>query len=157
MVDVLNNLIDTATAVGIPIFASQDWHPEGHVSFMDRGGPWPRHCVQGTEGAAIRSDLNLPGSAQIVQKGTNIEADSYSAFDGTDLAGSLADLAVTRLWVGGLALDYCVRASVLDAISSGFQVRLIRAGTRAVNVNSGDGDRALSDIVDAGAVVEPHE
>jgi nicotinamidase/pyrazinamidase len=155
VVDALNVWIDEAIAGGIPIFVSQDWHPDGHVSFAERGGPWPPHCVQGTEGAAIRSDLNLPKSAQIVKKGSNVDVDSYSAFEGTDLAKKLTNLGVKKVWVGGLALDYCVRASVLDTIASGFHVRLIMEGTRAVNVISGDGDRALTEMVEAGAVVEP--
>ncbi len=154
VVEELNAWIDEANGLGIPVFASQDWHPDGHVSFAERGGPWPRHCVQGTDGAALRADLDLPQSTRIVRKGADVDTDAYSAFQGTDLAGKLTDLGVTRAWVGGLALDYCVRASVLDAIESGFQVRLILEGTRAVNVDPGDGDKAVAEMVEAGAVVE---
>ena len=150
----LNAWIDEADRRGIPIFASQDWHPDGHISFAEQGGPWPQHCVQGTHGAAFRAELALPESARVVQKGTRGDMDAYSAFQGTDLAAKLADLDVSRVWVGGLALDYCVKASVLDAIESGFQVGLILEGSRAVNVNPGDGDAAIAEMVEAGAVVE---
>ena len=150
----LNAWIDEANGLGAPIFASQDWHPDGHVSFAERGGPWPRHCVQRTDGAAFRADLDLPESAQVVQKGADVDTDAYSAFQGTELAEKLTDLGVEKVWIGGLALDYCVRASVLGAIKSGFQVGLILKGTRAVNVDPGDGDTAVAEMVEAGAVVE---
>ena len=153
VVEQLNAWLDKANGVGLPIFASQDWHPAGHVSFAERGGPWPRHCVQHTYGAAFRADLNLPESTHIVRKGADVDADSYSAFHSTKLADKLTDLGVERVWVGGLALDYCVRASVLDAIGSGFEVHLILEGTRAVNVDPGDGDAAVAEMVEAGAVV----
>ena len=150
----LNGWIDEAQRLGVPIFASQDWHPDGHVSFAEQGGPWPQHCVQDTDGADFRADLDLPESARVVHKGTDRDEDAYSAFQGTGLAGRLADLGVSRVWVGGLALDYCVKASALDAIESGFQVGLILDGTRAVNVEPGDGDAAIAEMVEAGAVVE---
>ncbi|MCY3801280.1 MAG: nicotinamidase [Chloroflexi bacterium] len=150
----LNDWIDEAERLGIPIFASQDWHPDGHISFAEQGGPWPQHCVQDTDGAAFRADLTLPESARVVHKGTDVGEDAYSAFQGTDLAAELADLGVSKVWVGGLALDYCVKASVLDAIESGFGVALIVEGTRAVNVQPGDGDEAIAEMVEAGAVVE---
>ena len=150
----LNGWIDEAERLGVPVFASQDWHPEGHISFAEQGGPWPQHCVQGTDGAAFRADLALPESARIVHKGADVDQDAYSAFQGTDLATELADLGVSKVWIGGLALDYCVKASVLDAIESGFEVALIVEGTRAVNVQPGDGDRAVAEMVEAGAAVE---
>ncbi len=150
----LNGWIDEADRLGIPIFASQDWHPDGHISFAEQGGPWPQHCVQGTDGAAFRADLALPESVRVVHKGTDIDQDAYSAFQRTDLAAELADLGVSKVWVGGLALDYCVKASVLDAIDSGLEVALILEGTRAVNVQPGDGDKAVAEMVEAGAVVE---
>ncbi len=154
VVGVLNRWIDEANARNIPVFASQDWHPEDHVSFADRGGPWPPHCLQGTTGAELRADRRLPKSAVRIRKGADPNTDSYSAFDGTDLADRLTSLGVKRVWVGGLALDYCVRASVLDGLKADFQVSVILDGTRAVNANAADGYRALSEMRDAGARLE---
>lgn len=151
---VLNGWIARARKTGAVIVASQDWHPAGHVSFKERGGPWPPHCVQGQPGAELYVKLKLPKTAAIVQKGTDRDKDAYSAFDGTGLANKLRAAGVRRLWVGGLALDYCVRATVLDALREGFEAHVLLDGTRAVNVQPGDGDRALEELRQAGALVE---
>jgi nicotinamidase/pyrazinamidase len=154
VVPVLNQWIDQANARGIPVFASRDWHPPNHISFKNRGGPWPRHCVRGTSGAAFHPDLRLPPDVEIVSKAEDPDKDSYSAFGGTDLAGRLREANVKTVWIGGLAQDYCVRATALDAIQQGFKVHLITDATRAVNVHPGDGQRALDEIQKAGAVLE---
>ena len=153
VIGVLNRWIERANERNIPIFASQDWHPEDHVSFADRGGPWPPHCLRGTSGAEFHADLQLPNSAVRIKKGA--DTDSYSAFDGTDLADRLTRLGTNRLWVGGLDLDYCVRASVLDALKADLQASVIVDGTRAVNVNAADGYRALGEMRRVGARLEP--
>ncbi|MEE9130989.1 MAG: nicotinamidase [Phycisphaerales bacterium] len=154
VVAVLNEWIAAALAANVPVYASRDWHPLDHMSFARQGGPWPVHCVQGTPGAALRSDLQLPDDAVIVDKGTDPADEAYSAFANTDLAVRLQQANVTRLWVGGLALDYCVRASVLDARQEGFAVHLIADTTRAVNVEPSDGDKALDAMRDAGVIIE---
>ena len=154
VVRVVNRWIEQARSEGVPVIASRDWHPTGHVSFEERGGPWPPHCVRDTPGAAFHPDLRLPADAIIVSKGTEPDRDAYSAFDGTDLAERLRAERVARLWVGGLALDYCVRATVLDALAMGFEVHLIREATRSVDARPGDGEAALAQMNDAGAVVE---
>jgi nicotinamidase/pyrazinamidase len=154
VIPVLNRWIRAAQERAIPIFFTRDWHPAGHVSFKERGGPWPPHCLQGTPGAAFHSELLLPPGAQIISKGADLDRDSYSAFGGTDLKNRLRAASVKRVWIGGLAQDYCVRETALDAIAEGFEVRVIVSGTRAVNVNAGDGTRALEDMKDAGAVLE---
>ena len=154
VIPVLNQWIDEANARGVPVFASRDWHPRNHISFKDRGGPWPPHCVRGTSGAAFRPDLKLPPDVEIVSKAEDPDKDSYSAFGGTDLADHLRKAKVKTLWLGGLAQDYCVRASALDAIRQGFKVHLIADATRAVNVHVGDGQRALDEIKEAGVVLE---
>lgn len=151
VVGVLNRWIEAATQAGIPVFASQDWHPPGHVSFAEQGGPWPAHCVQGTRGAEFHPELRLPADTVIVRKGNDREKDSYSAFDGTALSSNMAKLGVKRVWHGGLALDYCVRASALDALAEGFDTHVIVHGTRAVNVRPGDGEAALEEMRRAGA------
>jgi nicotinamidase/pyrazinamidase len=153
VVPVLNRWIEEANRSAIPIFASRCWHPPDHVSFVARGGPWPPHCVQGSQGAELRSDLRLPRAAAILDKGTDRDRDAYSAFDGSGLAERLRGLGVGRIFVGGLALDYCVRATVLDGLREGFAVHLVRDATRAVELRPGDGERALDECRAAGAVV----
>ena len=155
VVPVLNQWIDAARDAGAAVFASRDWHPPDHVSFQEQGGPWPAHCVAETPGAAFHPDLALPDSATIIDKGTDAGHEAYSAFEGTDLAAKLRAAGSERLWVGGLALDYCVRASVLDARRiADLPVHLIPSATRAVEVQPGDGSRALDDMRSAGAVTE---
>jgi nicotinamidase/pyrazinamidase len=144
-----------------PVYASRDWHPENTRHFKARGGIWVPHCVQGTDGARFHPELNM-ARAVVYDKGTDDEDDGgYSAFDGArDVDGArvtlLDDLrtdGVDTLVVGGLATDYCVMASVLDALKHGFAVRLLRPAVRAVNINAGDGDAAIAAMVAAGAVV----
>jgi len=154
VIPVLNMWISEAQAKGIPVFATRDWHPTEHISFKQRGGPWPPHCVQGTHGARFHSDLKLPPNAEIVSKATTKDVESYSAFGDTDLAERLRKAGVKRVWIGGLAQDYCVRYSSLDAIRQGFEVHVIVNATRAVNVNPEDGRRALEEIQQAGGILE---
>jgi len=154
VVPVLNRWIEAARVSDAVVVASRDWHPPGHVSFKEQGGDWPPHCLQKSEGAELHSSLMLPEQTLIVSKGEDPSRDQYSAFDDTGLAEKLKDRGIRRLWVGGLAQDVCVRATVLDALEAGFDVRLIKPATRAVNVREGDGDRALQQMRDAGAVIE---
>ncbi|MCY3784300.1 MAG: isochorismatase family protein [Chloroflexi bacterium] len=155
VVPVLNRWIDAAHAAGAAVFASRDWHPPDHVSFQEQGGPWPSHCVAETDGAGFHRNLALPDSATVIDKGTDAGHEAYSAFEGTDLDAQLRAAGIERLWVGGLALDYCVRASVLDARRIvGLPVHLILSATRAVEVQPGDGSRALDDMRSAGAVTD---
>ncbi len=155
VINVLNDWIQAAVAASVPIYASRDWHPEDHVSFTERGGPWPRHCVQDTDGAAFHADLDLPAGTVILTKADRPDQDAYSAFEGTGFAERLRADRVRRLWVGGLALDYCVRASVLDALAGGgLEAHLILTATRPVDVQAGDGARAIAEMEAAGAHIE---
>jgi nicotinamidase/pyrazinamidase len=154
VVPVLNRWIDAAVEAGVPVYASRDWHPPTHQSFNDHGGPWPPHCVQGTEGAAFRSDLRLPPDAIVVSKGQEPDDVRYSVFDETDLETSLQGAGVRRLWVGGLARDYCVSASVLDGLERGFDVRVIVPGTRGIAQPASGPDPALEEVERAGAVLD---
>jgi nicotinamidase-related amidase len=139
------------------VIATRDWHPPNHVSFAARGGPWPVHCVAGTPGAALAPDIDRIAGV-VVSKGSNPDVDAYSGFDGTPLAALLRAGGVTRLLIGGLATDYCVRGTVLDARREGFDVEVLRDAVRAVEVQPGDGDRALEEMRAAGArVVEAPE
>src|SRR5215471_7011834 len=154
VVPVLNRWIDEARTLGVPIYASRDWHPPEHISFRSRGGPWPPHCIQNTAGAAFHRSLKLPPNASIISKADDPDRDSYSAFGGTNLKERLLGAGVKRVWIGGLTQDYCVRETSLDAIRAGFEVHVIVGGTRAVNVLPDDGKRALQEIQAAGAILE---
>ncbi len=135
------------------VVASRDWHPPDHVSFAAQGGPWPVHCQAGTPGAEFHRELETGPIQQVFSKGTESGTEAYSAFDGTDLARWLHDHGVGRLFVGGLATDYCVRASVLDARAAGFDVVVLEDAIGAVEVNPGDGEQALAEMREAGAVI----
>lgn len=155
VVPVLNRWIAAARANGVPIYASRDYHPVGHLSFGESGGLWPPHCLQDTEGARIRADLELPGSTVLVTKGVRFDQDQNSAFDQTGLAERLRRDAVRRLWVGGLAEDVCVRATVLDARREGFEVMVIEDATRPVTPEGGE--KARREMRDAGARLQRFE
>jgi len=150
----LNAQIARFTAAGLPVFATRDWHPADHCSFLPQGGPWPVHCVAGTAGAQFSPALQLPPDATVVSKATRSDADAYSGFAGTDLHARLQTKGIRRLLVGGLATDYCVLNSVLDARKFGYDVVLLTHAMRAVNVQPDDGDRAMAQMLAAGAVTE---
>ncbi|MBO0701475.1 MAG: nicotinamidase [Candidatus Dormibacteraeota bacterium] len=135
------------------VVASRDWHPPHHVSFTERGGPWPPHCVQGTEGAEFHPALDRHPIAHVVSKGEDPNRDEYSDFQGTGLAEWLHEHGVESLVVGGLATDYCVRATVLDALGAGFPVTVLEDAVGAVDVRPGDGERALDEMREHGARV----
>lgn len=148
----LNRWIARFAAAGLPVYATRDWHPVDHCSFAAQGGPWPPHCVAGTPGAAFADALGLPSDATVIGKATRQDADAYSGFAGTDLHERLRHAGVKRLFVGGLATDYCVLNTVRDALGLGYGVVLLTAAVRAVDVQPGDGDRALAEMIAAGAV-----
>ncbi len=152
IVPVLNDYIQHFTTRGLPVYASRDWHPPAHCSFIDQGGPWPAHCVAGTPGADFAPGLRLPPDAVVISKASAVDSDAYSAFQGTGLTQQLRDDGVQRLFVGGLATDYCVRHTVLDALDAGLTVFLLRDAIRAVDVHAGDGQRAEQEMLDQGAV-----
>lgn len=147
----LNAWIARFSAAQRPIFATRDWHPAEHCSFLAQGGTWPAHCVAETAGAQFAASLDLPAGSRIVSKATRPDADAYSGFAGTDLHAQLQSYGVRRLFVGGLATDYCVLNTVRDALSLGYGVSLLIACIRAVDVHPGDGDRAIADMLAAGA------
>jgi nicotinamidase/pyrazinamidase len=138
IVPVLNEWLRAAQAKGIPIYASRDWHPLNHMSFQEQGGQWPPHCIQDTDGAMFHPDLKLPENTVKVTKGVRFDQDQNSAFDQTGLAEQLRNDGVARLWVGGLAQDVCVLASVLDARKHGFEVHVILEATRPVTPEGGE-------------------
>lgn len=152
VVDPLNRYIELFKASGLPIIATRDWHPPNHISFRERGGPWPPHCVQGTPGAEFHPDLNLPKDALIVSKATEPDSEAYSGFAGTELEAILRSKGISRLFIGGLATDYCVKATTLDALALGFTAFLLEDAIRGVDVNPGDSERAVDEMLSNGAV-----
>jgi nicotinamidase-related amidase len=134
------------------LVATRDFHPPHHCSFIERGGPWPPHCVIGTPGAAIHPDIDAIADL-IVSKGTDPDAEAYSGFDGTGLAGMLRSAGVERVIVGGLATDYCVRATALAARREGFDAEVVLAAVRAVDAQPGDGSKAVEEMRRAGVTI----
>jgi nicotinamidase-related amidase len=147
----INRLLEHFGARGLPVFASRDWHPPDHCSFRERGGPWPVHCVAGSTGAAFAEGLRLPAQVCVVSKATRAESDSYSAFGGTDLGQRLREAGVARLFVAGLATDYCVLHTATDALAAGFAVVVVRDAVAAVDAQPGDGERAIARMRGLGA------
>lgn len=152
VVEPLNRLIEEFLGRGEPVYKSRDWHPARTRHFADYGGTWPVHCVQETRGADFHERLLDDPRVRVVSKGLGDE-DNYSAFDGTTLAADLRREGVGEVWVGGLATDYCVKNTVLDALRAGFRVRALADAMRAVNLQPGDDERALAEMRAAGAEV----
>lgn len=147
---------------GLPIIATRDWHPPETTHFQVKGGVWPIHCVQGTPGAAFHPDLALPEGAVIVSKGMGADEDAYSAFQARDAEGRalpdvLRAMGVRHLYIGGLALDYCVKFTGLDAAREGFGCTVLLDATRAVNLQVHDAELALEELVRAGAEITVFE
>lgn len=156
VVSVLNEYIKFFKGSDLPVFASRDWHPEITKHFKDYGGLWPRHCVQGTKGAEFHSGLALPPDTTIISKGEDPDKDSYSAFQGSDqmarpLAVVLKAKGITHLYVGGLATDYCVKATVLDGMEKRFSVTILLDAVKGVDLNPGDSEKALDEMIKRGA------
>lgn len=148
----LNRWLRTAEALKLPVYLSRDFHPGRHPSFASQGGDWPQHCIQGTDGAEFHPNLHIPDNRTIVTKGTRFDQDQHSAFDQTGLAMQLRRDWVKRIFVGGLALDVCVLATVLDGVDHGFETHVILPGCRPVTVEGGI--RAVEEMKRAGAIME---
>lgn len=149
----VNRALRVFSQAGLPVFVTRDWHPADHCSFATRGGLWPDHCVKGTAGAELHPDLELPPIFTVVQKATASDREAYSDFEGTRLDEVLRAHGIERVVVCGLALEYCVRAACLDAVKAGFGAVLLIDGTRPVEVEPGDGERALEELAAAGVEI----
>jgi nicotinamidase/pyrazinamidase len=149
----LNLCIEEFERQHLPIFVTRDWHPRNHCSFREQGGPWPPHCVAGTYGAEFPRQLRLPADAHVISKATQAEADAYSGFQGTDLAQQLHEAGCRRVFVGGVATEYCVRATVQDARAGGFAAVVLADAVRALDAQPGDGARALAEMQARGAEI----
>lgn len=158
VVPAINKYIQLFRSASAPIIYTRDWHPPDHSSFKAQGGPWPPHCVQGTEGAKFRPDLLPPTEGEIVSK-ANRKDDAYSFFQGADLAHRLRRLrfrlglrgGIKELFVGGLATDYCAKETVLDGLKLGFQVYYLDDASKGVNVNPDDSELAIKEMLSKGA------
>ena len=156
VVPALNRYIADAGAQGMPVYASRDWHPAVTTHFKAYRGKWPSHCVQGTDGARFHHDLQLPESTIVISKGQDPHTPGYSALEGSTPLGRtlLSDLherQIGRLYVGGLATDYCVKETVLDALRAGFQVTVLADAIAGVEVQPGDSARAVAAMREARA------
>lgn len=151
VVPVLNRYLDAFARLRLPILVTRDWHPANHRSFKSQGGPWPVHCVAESSGAAFGPGLKLPASITIISKASAPDREAYSGFEGTDLEQRLRALGVRRVFVGGLATDYCVLNTVKDALQSGFSVFLLVDAVRAVNLRPDDGRKAEEEMRRLGA------
>ena len=151
IIPVVNNYIEHFEQADAHIIASRDWHPANHVSFQSQGGTWPPHCIQDTEGAKFSPDLKLPDHTIVISKATDPKHEAYSAFDATNLDNDLRQLGIRRLFVAGLATDYCVVNTVLDAIKLGFEAVVLTDATLGINLVPGDVDRAFQAMSKNGA------
>jgi nicotinamidase/pyrazinamidase len=135
------------------VLATRDWHPPDHSSFREQGGPWPVHCVQGTEGAELHPSLDRSAIDAVIDKGQRRDSDGYSAFESEKLRPLLSEHDVTALTIVGLATDYCVLNTARDALEEHFAVTVDTSATRAVDATPGDGERALAELAQLGATV----
>ena len=149
----LNKLMTEFLDRDEPVYKTRDWHPPKAKHFADYGGTWPVHCVQNTPGAEFHPELLDDPRVKTISKGFDESADGYSGFDGTQLAEQLRKQGIDEVWVGGLATDYCVKETVLDARKEGFRVKALADMMRPVNVKPGDGQKALEEMSAAGAEI----
>ena len=153
IVPVLNEYIKFFNSKGNPVYFTRDWHPENHISFKGFGGIWPPHCIQETEGANFVDNLLIPQDNKfIISKGTSKDFDAYSGFQGTILDSLLKERGIKRVFIGGVATDYCVKNTVLGALNLGYQTFVLNDGIKGVNLNKGDVEKAIEEMINKGAV-----
>jgi len=148
----MNLYITKFSKMGLPVYFTRDWHPQNHISFKTNGGIWPEHCVQETYGAELHKKLLIPSRAVIISKGISPDNDGYSGFEETDLDKRLKAKNIRQLFIGGLATDYCVKSTVLDALHAGFDVVFLSDASKGVDVNTGDSEQAIDEMLREGAV-----
>lgn len=151
VVPVINGWIKKAREAQVPVYASRDWHPKRHISFKEEGGPWPPHCLQDSPGAAFHPELQLPEDTILITKGTRFDQDQYSAFDQTGLAYHFKKMGTKRVWVCGLALDVCVKATALQALQEGFEVFVMKEASQALSPEGGK--QALLEVEQKGGKI----
>jgi len=156
IIPILNRYIKFFETENLPIIVTRDWHPKVTKHFEQFGGVWPEHCVEGSPGAMFHPDLELPKEALVMSKGMDPEKDSYSAFHAIDSSGmALANLlkifGVAEIYIGGLATDYCVKYSALDALKDGLEAFILTDAIAGVNLQPEDSRLALQEMVNLGA------
>ena len=151
IIPIINKYIEKVEGAEGYIIATRDWHPHDHISFKEQGGIWPPHCVQGSEGAEFHKDLNHPEDAIIISKATKRDEEAYSGFQGTELDNILREKRVKNLLIGGLATDYCVKSTVLDALSLDYEVYFLEDASKGVDLEKGDSERAINEMIENGA------
>ncbi len=151
IIPALNEYIKKFSEAGALIVATRDWHPPNHVSFKNQGGLWPPHCIQGTEGAKFHPSLQLPKNVKIVSKAIDPFKEAYSGFEGTDLGDFLKKRGIKRVFIGGLATEYCVKHTVLDALKLGFETFLLEDAVKGIDAKPGDVERAVKEMLEKGA------
>jgi nicotinamidase/pyrazinamidase len=147
----LNRVIGAFLRASLPVFFVRDWHPRNHMSFKDQGGIWPPHCVKGTPGAEFHPRLKVPRGAVVISKGTEARLEAYSGFQGTDLEKRLKEAGIRKVFLGGLATDYCVKETSLDALGAGLKVNVLEDCIKGVNLRANDSELALREVVARGA------
>jgi nicotinamidase/pyrazinamidase len=151
VVSVLNDYIKIFKKTPAQVYATRDWHPPNHISFRAYGGIWPSHCIQESGGAEFHPDLKLPETVRIISKATDPSKEAYSGFNGTKLEEELKKKSIKRVFVGGLATDYCVKNTVLDALKLGFKTVILLDATLGVNVKPDDSEKAIKEMIKKGA------
>jgi nicotinamidase/pyrazinamidase len=151
VIPVLNGYIDQFSSRHLPVIATRDWHPPNHCSFIQQGGPWPAHCVVDSTGAEFSSALHLPAAVKVFSKATEAAQENYSDFSNPAFKEQLDEMKVRRLFIGGLATEYCVLNTVRDALSHHYQVFLLIDAIRAINVRPQDGEKAINEMIEKGA------
>ncbi len=152
LIPVINDYIKLFKSTPAHVVASRDWHPANHMSFKAQGGSWPPHCVQDTEGAKFSPKIKFPNHTIVISKATDPKHEAYSAFETTNLESELRQLGVNRLFIAGVATDYCVVNTVIDACKHGFEAVVLMDAVSGINVKVGDVDRAVATMAENGAV-----
>lgn len=147
----LNRVIVAFTRASLPVFFTRDWHPRNHMSFTGHGGIWPPHCVKGTLGAEFHPKLRVPRGTVVISKGTEADLEAYSGFQETNLEKRLREAGVREVFLGGLATDYCVKETSLDALDAGFEVKVLQDCVMGVDLHGNDSELALREVVAMGA------
>ncbi len=153
IIPTINRYIEIFEGRATPVFFTRDWHPQNHISFKGHGGIWPPHCVQNTEGAQFHPDLKIPSDNKfVISKGTSPDFDAYSGFQGTALESLLRERGVRRVFVCGVATDYCVKNTALGALNLGFGTFLLLDAVKGVDLQPGDSQKAIDHLLSKGAV-----
>lgn len=151
IIPLLNQYMAWFAALHLPIFATRDWHPANHCSFLQQGGPWPPHCVANSSGADFHPALAWPANTHIISKATTAEKDAYSGFEDADLDAMLWSQGAQRLFIGGVATEYCVLNAVKDVLHKAYQVFVLEDAIRAINLKQDDGLQATQTMTELGA------